>query len=99
YFRKHRDVVRAVLVLGILAAGPIIVCEVCLFQLRSNAGIAAGYRPTQGEKPAIPALTISAATFDRLTARLDKQKTQRSDWAYAALVAIVAVSVLKRVSG
>lgn len=35
--------------------------------------------------------------FDSLTVRLDKQKEQRSTWAYTALVGVVAVSVVKKV--
>lgn len=41
--------------------------------------------------------TVSRAMFDSLTVRLDKQKEQRSGWAYAALVGIVAISVVKKV--
>jgi hypothetical protein len=39
---------------------------------------------------------MCAEQFSKLVERLDKQKGQRSEWAYAAIVAIAAVSVVKR---
>src|SRR5215213_3182094 len=51
---------------------------------------------SSSEKPSHGS-SVQRAAFDSLIVRLDKQKEQRSNWAYTALVGIIAVSVFKRV--
>ena len=84
YFLKHRDILRAALILLIVSGAPLLACELCIFTLRVTPTLA------------VTGSSLSPANFDRLTLRLDKQKEQRSQWAYAVLVAIVAVSVVKK---
>jgi hypothetical protein len=53
-------------------------------------------RPDRGPASVAPSPPLAAATFGLIVVRLDKQKDQRSTWAYTALVAIIAISVVKK---
>jgi hypothetical protein len=82
YLRKNVPVAYAVSVLTVCAGIPLVLCELGFV----HAGMVATSRGG----------TLNHDQFIELVTRLDKQKEQRSSWAYAALVAIVAVTVVKR---
>lgn len=81
---ERRPVTVALLLLAVCALTPFLYCE---YRLRSS-----GAHPDRNQKMT----TLTEGEFAKLVARADKQKDQRSEWAYAALVAIVAISVLKK---
>lgn len=52
---------------------------------------------TFGRTSAEQASAVSADSFERVVKRLEQQSAQYSTWAYAAVVGIVAISVVKKV--
>lgn len=84
-FRRVARVLISAISLALLAGVPLVLCERAL-----NAPAPHRNRPG-------PQLSMPANDFGKLLVRLDKQKDQRAQWAYAALVAIVAISVVKKV--
>ena len=84
--KASEDLWIALAFLLIFCGLPIAVCE---YQLASDTKLAASVSTP-------PTETIDARQFATLVARLDKQKEQRSQWAYAAIVALVAILVVKR---
>jgi|SRR5688572_9918499 len=82
--RIWNPITYALLLLFVFALLPLFYCE---WRLRTSGAHSDGH----GTKS-----TMSKDDFAKIVQRLDRQKDQRSAWAYAALVAIVAISVVKK---
>ena len=81
-----RSLTLAAMLVGLSAAVPLALCELRFYRLGNTS-------PTDNNV----VVAMTSAEFAKVLPRLDKQKDQRSDWAYGALVGIVAITVLKRV--
>ena len=83
--RRYLPVLAGGILLLVMAGVPLWTCERALAAAAGRAENA----PT--------GKSVEREVFERLVLRLDKQKDQRTTWAYAALAAIIAVSVVRRV--
>lgn len=79
--RAKREIIFATALLMLFVGVPVTICEWYLHNYQSSKG---------------GCQTLGPKTVTKLIVRLDRQKEQHSQWAYVALSAIVAVSVVKR---